>query len=133
MDTARLQSGKTHRIFFKNISQTFHKPKSHQVPILFKDFDCTNVLFPIISIYISYIGHTSHTLPPCGFFSAPWIPYNSLKLQNKPTGWRTVDTHSSQHLPAQVVLPAVCQNGNAFGYAARLLRNDPNIAFQVRR
>ena len=32
---------------------------------------------------------------------------------------------------AEVVLPAVAQNGNAFGYAARLLRNDPNIAFQA--
>ena len=32
---------------------------------------------------------------------------------------------------AEVVLPAVAQNGNAFCYAARLLRNDPNIAFQA--
>ena len=31
----------------------------------------------------------------------------------------------------QVVLPAVAQNGNAFGYADRLLREDPNIAFQA--
>lgn len=47
-------------------------------------------------------------------------------------------THALPVLPfagrgggSQVVLPAVAENGNAFCYAERVLRHDPNIAFQA--
>lgn len=111
---------KSPNMFKKNRSQTFRSKKS-----------LSSYTFQRLWFYEGTIPNNNHPLMSDIFhkpFHVAFKHLDSLRAWNsKKNGWRVTLQLS------QVVLPAVCQNGNAFGYAARLLRNDPNIAFQVFR